>query len=123
MIIIGHNAIECEAFRLVKSIDDIKKSKANEVVYFTHNIALAKHCKANEIRFSVVIKCIYELMIYEKLGAKYLIVKSLKFAQICQKIADEYFFDSKILVIIKGDKEIENVAQIGIDGVIYKNFL
>lgn len=123
MIIIGHSAIECEDFRLIRNIKDIKKSKADEIVYFPHNIALARYCKDNEIKFAVIVSCILELMIYEKLGAKYLMLTPLKFAQKCQKIANEYFFDSKILLIIKKDKDIEKTAQIGIDGVIFENHL
>jgi hypothetical protein len=32
-------------------------------------------------------------------------------------------FDSKVIVIINNDDEIDNVANQGIDGVIYKVFL
>lgn len=123
MIIIGHSEIDYPPFRLIDDKNGIKQSKANEIVYFRHNFALARHCKDNEIKFGVVISQILELMIYEKLGAKYIITKHKKFAQKCQKIANEYFFDSKILLVIKNDKDIEKVANLGIDGVIFENIL
>lgn len=123
MIIIGHNALQYPKFRAIKNISDIDKTLANEIVFFSDDFELAKHCNACEVAYAVEIKRIVDLLIYANLGAKYILIRSKKFAQICQKIANEYFLDTKILLVIKDDKGIESAAKKGIDGVIYENIL
>lgn len=123
MIIIGHSDIECEKFVRVQSVSDIDKTFANEVVFFRHDASLERFCKENEVAFAVCVKSVLELIIAQNLGAKYLIVDSAKFAKKCQKIADEYFFDAKILLVIKSEKSIAKSAESGIDGIIFENVL
>ena len=120
MIIIGHKALKSPKFRAIQSVESIKKTFANEIVFFSNNLALASHCNACEIAYSVEIDSIVDLLIYANLGAKYIVIRNKKFAQICQKIANEYFLDAKILLVISNDKDIESAAKKGIDGVIYE---
>lgn len=123
MIIIGHKALKSPRFRAIQSIGDIQKTFASEVVFFSDNFALATHCKAYEITYAVEISRIVDLMIYANLGAKYLIIRRKNFAKVCQKLANEYFLDSKILLVINGDRGIESAANLGIDGVIFEGVL
>lgn len=123
MIIVGHSEIPCEKFVRVKSISDIDKTRNNEVVIFSHNASLARFCKDNEVAFGVMAKSILEAIIAQNLGAKYIIVDSAKLAKKCQKIADEYFFDAKILLVIKSEKSIAKIAESSIDGVVFENAL
>ena len=120
MIIIGHKALQSPKFRAIQSIDDIKKTSANEVVFFGDDLDLAAHCKAYEIAYAVEIWRIVDLMIYANLGAKYIVIRRKKLARICQKLANEYFLDSKILLVVAGEGGIEMGAKLGIDGVIFE---
>lgn len=123
MIIVGHNEIPCEKFIRVGSVSDIDKTRANEVVFFPHNASLERFCKENEVAFAVIAKSALEAIIAQNLGAKYIIIDSAKLAKKCQKIADEYFFDSKILLVIKNEKAIAKIAESSIDGVIFEKIL
>ncbi|MGX3010199.1 hypothetical protein ACWIUD_01350 [Helicobacter sp. 23-1044] len=123
MIIIGHNAIKCAKFREIKNIKDIAKTSASDIVYFPHSVEFARHCAENEIAFGVIVKNILELVLNANFGAKYLIIKSPKLARKCQKLANEYFFDAKILLVIKSEKEIAKTAESGIDGVIFEGVM
>ena len=120
MIIIGHKALKSPKFRAIQSIESISKTFANEIVFFSDDLALARHCNACEIAYSVEIKRIVDLLIYANLGAKYIVIRHKNLAKKCQKIANEYFLDAKILLVIKNDKGIESAANMGIDGVIYE---
>ena len=40
-----------------------------------------------------------------------------------QKIADNYMYDSKNLVIIDSNEEFENITKNEIDGVIYRDLI
>lgn len=123
MIIVGHSEIPCEIFVRVGSVSDIDKTRANEVIFFPHNTDLERFCKENEVAFAVIAKSILEAIIAQNLGAKYIIIDSAKLAKKCQKIADEYFFDAKILLVIKSEKAIAKIAESSIDGVIFENIL
>ncbi len=123
MIIIGHKALKSPKFRAIRSVESISKTFANEIVFFSDDLALASHCNACEIAYAVEINRVVDLLIYANLGAKYILIRSKKLAQICQKIANEYFLDAKILLVIKDDKGIESAAYKGIDGVIYESAL
>ena len=120
MIIIGHNALQSPKFRAIQSIDDIKKTSANELVFFSDSFEIARHCNECEVAYAVEIKRVVELMIYANLGAKYIVIRRKKLARICQKLANEYFLDSKILLVVAGESGIEMGAKLGIDGVIFE---
>lgn len=119
MIVIGHTSLPYPKFKEIKDISDIKQTLANEIVFFSPNATLATHCKDNSIAYAVVVQSITELIIYANLNAKYLLIREKNLAEVAQKIANEYFFDSKILYIINDEGSIENAALLGIDGVIF----
>lgn len=127
MIIIGHEAIESIAFRKIESIENIANSNANEIVWFQSNINntynIAKHCVANNIAYGIVVHSLNEVVIFANLMAKFIIIKEKNLVENAQKIANEYFFDSKILYVINDEGSIENMAMLGIDGVIFNDIL
>lgn len=123
MIIIGHKALQSPKFRAIRSISDIDKTFANEVVFFSDDFALASHCKECEITYAVEVCRVVDLMIYANLGAKYIVIRRKKLAQICQKLTNEYFLDSKILLVVRDENGIEKTAKLGIDGVIFEQIL
>ena len=121
MIIIGHPWIESKRFCKVFSQEDIKKSKANDVVLLEPLVdshEYAKYCKENQIPFAVVVNTLNEAIFANALGASYIICEEDD-ALMIQPIAQEYLFDTRILVLIRDEKEINKIARGGIDGVIF----
>lgn len=104
-------------FYPIKDIEDIKNTPSNSIVCFDYDLKLMKYCQKNSISFAVKISSIKEAVFANNFGAKYLIVTKTKAKEI-QDIANEYLFDSKVLVKIVFDWEIEIFAKLGIDGVI-----
>lgn len=127
MIILGHKAIETPHFRRVAGIDEIAESRANDIVWFgasdDSEYSIARHCAAHEIAYGVEIFSIKDALIFSQLGAKYLITRTRNLACDAQKIANEYFFDAKILCVIEREDEMEQIAKWGIDGVVFAGVL
>ena len=121
MIIIGHPWIKYQRFCKVFSIEDIKKSKANEVMLLeplvdSHNYA--KHCKEQGIAFAIVVNTLEDALFANALGAKYIVCEEDD-ALMIQPIAQEYLFDTRIIVLVHLDKDISKFARAKIDGVIF----
>ena len=70
----------------------------------------------------VYVKSIKEAIYASNFNAKYIICEN-ELAKKLQKIADNYMYDSKILAIIDSNEELEQVAKLEIDGIIYRNLL
>lgn len=122
MIILGHPFIPYDNFELAKSLEDIRKSPSNSTVVFLYDFHLMEFCFTNKLHFGVYITSIKEAIFANNLGAKYLI-QEVDLASKVQKIAENYMFDSKVIACIKEDVQIENIALLGIDGVIYDEIL
>ena len=121
MIIVGHRWIKSSCFCKVFSIEDINKSMADEIVLLeplvnSHTFAI--HCQDNNITFAVVVNTLDDAIFANALGAKYIICEEDD-ALMIQPIAQEYLFDTRILVLIHTEKEISKIARGGIDGVIF----
>lgn len=125
MIIFGHQAIEAPRFRRVENREAIKTIPANEVVFFESSsdkdYALGRFCYEEEVAYAVQVNSLTELLIYAALGAKFAVLAD--FLQSYQKIAEHYLLDTKILTIIERESQIEEVAKLGIDGVVFSHFL
>lgn len=122
MIIIGHPWIESPVFCKVLSQEEIKKTLPSQVVLLeplnqSHTIAC--YCQTNSVAFAVMTKTLEEALYANALGASYIICDE-KDAAIIQPVANEYLFDTRILVEIESKKEMLNIARAGIDGIIYK---
>lgn len=122
MIIIGDKLIPFEELLKINSTNDIKNTKANSTVLFNYSDEIAKFCFENEISFAVVVNSIKEAVYSSNLNAKYIIANK-ELAKELQKIADNYMYDAKILVIIESSDEFEEIAKAQIDGVIFKNLI
>ena len=121
MIIIGHPWIKSNRFFKVFSIKGIEKSQADDVILLepladSHTDAV--HCQENNIPFSVVVNNLDDALFANALGAKYIICEEDD-ALMIQPIANEYLFDTRILVLIHSQKEISKIARGGVDGVIF----
>ena len=121
MIIIGHPWIKGSRFCKVFSIEDIKKSSADEIVLLEPLVdshPYAAYCQEHNIQFAVVTNTLDEALFANALGAKYIICEEDD-ALMIQPIAQEYLFDTRLLVLIHSEKEISKIARGGIDGVIF----
>ena len=121
MILIGHPWIESPEFCRVYSKEDIEKSRPDQIVLLEPLVdshVLAKHCHNNEIAYAVVVNSLDDAIYANALGALYMICDE-DTALVIQPIAENYLFDTKVLVLIHTEKEIAKIARGGIDGVIF----
>lgn len=121
MLFFGHKFIRSEKFYHVFDIDTILQTPPASTIYLEFdkkNLDIIHYLQENKIRFVLKVENITELMYASALGADYIHVKQ-NLAKTAQKIAENYLFDAKILVHIENEKEIEELALLGIDGVIF----
>ena len=122
MIIIGDNFVPFENISFISSIDDIKNTKANSTLIFFYDAELLKYSYENDLSSAVIVTSITEDIYCNSLNAKYIISDKHLAIQI-QKIADNYMYDSKNLVIINSNEEFDHIAKDEIDGVIYRDLI
>ena len=123
MIIFGHKFIESESFYHILDIDSIKNTPPSSIIYlhFTqNNLDIIKHANLNGVKVALRVSTIRELIFANSLNAAYIIVPKDE-AKSFQDLAENYLFDAKILVNIEHDSEIEELAILGIDGVLFSN--
>ena len=108
-----------EKFFEVKNRNEIKTSPNNSTLIFEYKDNLLetfKFCDENNIPYGVKISSIKEFIFISSLNAKYAFVNK-DIAKSIQQIANEYLSDTKVIVFIQNDDEIEEIARNGIDGV------
>lgn len=113
------NNIGLEPFISIKNSIDIADTKANSIVRFQFDIELMKYCQENKINFAVEVSDLKEIVYSNLLDARFIIVTK-DMAIEAQKIAENYMFDSKILVEIESEDEISWVVKTLVDGAILK---
>ena len=121
MLLFGHRFIQSDEFFHVFDIDSIEKTPPSSKIYLEfseNNLDIIEHLRSNQIPFALGVTNITELIYASALGAAYILVHQ-KLAKTAQSIAQEYLFDAKILVHITQESEIEEMALLGIDGVIF----
>ncbi len=126
MIIVGHKLIKSPLYQRVNSIEDIKSSPSNSVIFFDTieaNSQLANYATNNDVSFAVLVTSSYEALIANSLGAAYIICKDSDITQQIQSLANEYLWSAKILQVIVENRQIVTVANSSIDGVIFEDFL
>ena len=122
MILIGDKLVPFEDIFLIKNIKDIENTKANSTVLFDFNEEILTYCYKNELFCAVVVNSIKEAIYCNNLNVKY-IISEKELAIELQKVADNYMYDSKILVVIDSNEELVQVAKLEIDGIIYRNLI
>lgn len=123
MILLGHPLFEKAPFFDVLDIDSILKTPPQSTLYIEFSLVnsdILDHCRLNNIHFAVGVKNIKEAIFAHNYNASYIIVSRIMAASI-QKIAENYLFDAKVIARIDTDDEIEEMANLGIDGVIFAN--
>jgi len=123
MLIYGHRFIDSQNFYHVQSIEAIQNTPASSILlvnFSENNLDIIKHITINSISLALDVKNITEIMYANSLGTSFILVHK-DLAKTAQDLAQNYLFDSKILVIIENESEIEELAILGLDGVIFSN--
>ena len=123
MLFFGHRFIESENFYHIQSIDAIKNTPPSSIIlvdFDEENLDIINHIRANSIPLAIQVQDITQIVYASSFDAKYIIL-SKELAKTAQNLADNYLFDAKILVHIENENEIEELALLGVDGVIFSN--
>ena len=123
MYIFGHRFIDSDNFYHVPNIDAIQNTPSNATIYLEfseENLDIINHATSNEIPLALGANDVTEIIYASSLDATFIIVPK-ELAKTAQNIANNYLFDAKILVQISEDNEIEELAILGVDGVIFSN--
>ena len=123
MLIFGHRFIPSDSFYHISNIEDISHTPPSSTVYLSFeecNLDIITHANENDVAMALSVKEINQLMYASSLRAKYIIVQK-EMAKTAQNIAENYLFDAKILVRIENEDEIEEMALLGVDGVLLSN--
>jgi len=121
MLIFGHRWVESPRFVKVFSLEDISRTRREDILLLeplSVSIDLVKHCRQNDLIFAVTIGSLKEALLANALGAAYVLCQHEQAIEV-QKIAEEYLFDTRVLVLVEEERGIETVARFGIDGVIF----
>ncbi|MEA3369943.1 MAG: hypothetical protein U9Q40_01235 [Campylobacterota bacterium] len=123
MLIFGHRFIPSESLYHTPNIDSITNTPPSSTIYLEFsedNLDIIEHANLNQISFALSVANITQLIYASSLNAKYILV-SKEMAKTAQSIAESYLFDAKVLVSIETEEEIEELALLGVDGVIFSN--
>ena len=119
MIILGLPLVAFDPLYRVTTIEEIQQSKPNCTVLLDNiDEPLVQYIQKQDISFALHVESIKDACIANAIGAKYIIVPK-KLSKKAQDIATEYLFDTKILILIEHEDEIEHAASDSIDGVIF----
>ena len=122
MIIIGDKLVPFEEVIYIKNIENIKYTKANSTIIFDYDEKTLEYSYKNNLSSAVVVSSIKEAIYCNSLNVKYIISEKNLACEI-QKIADNYMYDTKNLVIIDSNEEFEQTTIAQIDGVIYRELI
>ncbi|SFV52033.1 hypothetical protein MNB_SV-6-1341 [hydrothermal vent metagenome] len=120
MLIVGDPWIEYSGLYSIKSIDDIKRTPPNSIVLLDNisdSIEVLKYTQREGVSTALRVDDIKSAIYAHLLSVKY-IISPASIAKELQSIAQNYLFDSLIMVEISDSSEIESYAKMGIDGVI-----
>jgi hypothetical protein len=125
MIVLGYKYIPSPVFMSIKKIDDIKLTPDNSILYIVFeefNIKLIDYCSKNSLLYAIKVSNLKELVIANYYNATYIMVDS-KLINEAQQFANDYLIDSKILLVIDKEEQIEFCAKKAIDGVVFRDFI
>ena len=132
MIIIGHSAIAYTPFVKISALQEIAHTHQSCIVWFDSaaikpplGFDIAAHCHNNQVPYAVMIRNLEELLLYAALSPQYLIIAKAaqSKAKAFQRVIDHYLLDCKLLCVVKLTTQLPKIAQLGIDGAIFKQVL
>ena len=121
MLIFGHPWVESRRFVKIFTVEEIERTDPEDILLLEPlavSIELAQHCKRHGLTFAVTVSTVREALLANALGAAYML-SQYEHAITIQKVGDDYLFDTKVLVLVDDEREIETVARFGIDGVVF----
>jgi hypothetical protein len=121
MLLFGHRFIPSESFYHITTIDAISKTPPSSKVFLEFsedNLDIIQHLTKNSVKFVLSVKNIRELIYASSLEASYILVQK-EIAKSAQNIAESYLFDAKILVSLEDENQIEEMAMLNLDGVLF----
>jgi hypothetical protein len=121
MLLFGHRFIPSESFYHITTIDAISKTPPSSKVFLEFsedNLDIIQHLTKNSVKFVLSVKNIRELIYASSLEASYILVQK-EIAKNAQNIAESYLFDAKILVSLEDEDQIEEMAMLNLDGVLF----
>jgi hypothetical protein len=121
MLLFGHRFIDSPRFYHVDDIESIVHTPANSILFIPFdesNLDIAAHCRDNGLTLAIEAGNLREVIYAENLGGSFIVVEP-ELAKSAQKAADAYLFDAKVLCRIEEEEMIEELAEAGIDGVIF----
>jgi hypothetical protein len=121
MLIFGHPWIRSPLFKKVFANEEIDRLGEGEVALIEplpESIELAQICRERSVPFAITVNEIRNAILANALEASYIVCQQEDAIEI-QPIAERYLFDTKVLVLIEEEKEIERMARFSIDGVIF----
>ena len=123
MLIFGHRFIDSENFYHIDSIDSIQNTPPSSTLFVKfseENLDIIKHITINSMQLALEVKDITQIVYANSLEASFIVVcKNL--AKTAQDLAQNYLFDAKVLVSIDDEEDIEELALLGVDGIIFSN--
>ncbi len=123
MLLFGHRFIKSESFYHIQDSEAINNTPPSSMIFVEFsedNLDIIEYLNLNEIVFALGVKNITEVIYASSLNTSYIVIDK-NLAITTQNIANNYLFDSKILVSLDDEKEIEEMAILGVDGVIFPN--
>ncbi|MCW8955101.1 MAG: hypothetical protein OQK48_09200 [Sulfurimonas sp.] len=123
MLLFGHRFIDSENIFHIQSIDAIKNTPPSStplVDFNEENLDIIKHVVVNSMPLAINVENITQIIYASSLGATYIVLPK-ELAKTAQDLADNYLFDAKILVHVEEEDEIEELALLGVDGIIFSN--
>ncbi|MCF6331600.1 MAG: hypothetical protein L3I99_08680 [Sulfurimonas sp.] len=123
MIILGHRFIQNFKLFHILNIDAINNTPPNSCVFLEFsedNLEIIKHLQNAKISFCLGVQNITQIIYASNLDASFILVNS-DLAKDAQNLANNYLFDAKILVSIEDENQIQEMAILGIDGVMFSN--
>jgi nicotinate-nucleotide pyrophosphorylase len=121
MKIFGHKWIPSVSFYKINILEDIQRTPPNGILLFNslkEDIEYIDYCLKNALLLAIEVEDITEAIFANALGIKYIFIESHNAKEI-MSIAQHYLFDTQILVKIISIEEIESLAKIGVDGVVF----
>jgi len=107
MILIGDENIAYENIERINSVTDISKTSPNSTILYEFCFKTLEYSKENQLNSAVIVKDLKEVIYASSFSVKYIIVEN-NIAKHAQDIVNNYMLDSKILVVIDSDDEIED---------------
>ncbi len=123
MIIFGHRFLASENFYHIPNIEALENTPPSSSIFLPfeeESLDIIEHLRNNDIPFILQVNTITEIIYASSLGSSCIVV-SKELSKTAQNIANNYLFDAKILVMIEDESEIEEMALLGVDGVLFSN--